>query len=131
MNEVPQSMPTEPVQEQPSPQWSTWVGLIGVILTLLVYWISHGWNYWDWSERGPEYGNPIARQIYEQWIFLRCGELGLVFASLLLITYAGRRSWHPIIAVGLSCMVMAIWVLWFYQPVKCGASLPGFCVPLY
>jgi hypothetical protein len=105
--------------------------LIGLILTLLIYWVSHDWNNWDWSERGPEYGNTIARQVYQQWIFLRCGELGLAFAGLLLIIYSGKRGWHPIKAVGLSAIVIAIWGLWFYQPVKCGASLPGFCVPLY
>lgn len=130
MDEVPQNVPPNVAQAQ-SAAGKRWIGLSGLLLTFLLYWISGAWYSVSWNERGLAYGNPaLAEQLYAQWTYLRYGELGLACACLLFIMANRRMRYKRIIAVGIAGIVIAIWVLWFYQPVRCGASLPGFCVPV-
>jgi hypothetical protein len=109
---------TDSVQEPFHYGCSLWFGIGGLLITLLLYWVSHDWHYWEWGENGPAFSHPdLAAQIYRRWITLRVSELGVVLGCLVLVIYGGQKRWHWIVLLGIASVVIAIWVLWFGQPI--------------
>jgi hypothetical protein len=95
-----------------------WFAMIELCMTLLIYWISHDLHYWTWGEFGMAFSNPVrAEQIYHQWILLRISELALALGCIALFTYGGTKRWPLLFLIVLGGAVIAIWILWFYQPV--------------
>jgi hypothetical protein len=89
-----------------------------LLITLVVYALTHAWYYWAWADMGIGFSDPaFAEQVYRQWSIFRITELGLALGCLAFMIYGGRRRWHPAILILPASIVMVIWLLWFFQPV--------------